>query len=468
MSNARWVQLSLAGRLAAASALFGLLVMCVGMGVAYWALSRQLDARSALELGGKQGLVVHLLSETPSVAALPTSRHRFNDVLIGHDDMHLALVDLSGNTPLVSFSPLAGESVAVLDALAAVPGRRHWTPRGGVPLEAITGTAPVADGAMVRYYLSLDRSHDAQLLRGFLGASLLGAPLVLIVVALGAWSIATTGMAPLRRFRRLAASIGTQSLDRRVPQRDLPAELQELAREFNAMLDRIDAGYKRLQEFSADLAHELRTPIATLLGRDQVALSQRRTPDELQDVLEGDIEELERLSRLISDMLFIAQAEHGPAALRLESVDLAGEARRVAEYLSLVAEDKGVTIEVRGAGTVQADRLLVQRAITNLASNAVRHATGPSEVRLEVGSSSDATELRVTNHGQPIPEDQFERIFDRFYRVDPSRARLSGGTGLGLAIVRSIMSAHGGWVAARSDAATRTTTFVLRFPSAGS
>lgn len=466
MMRKRWLQLSVAGRLAAASTLVGVAIMCAGMAVGYWALSRQLDARSALELGGKQGLLTHLLSEMPSVRALPASSHRFNDVLIGHDDMHLALVDPATNTLLASFSPRAAESVPVLDALAETAEPLRWKPHGGAPLEAITGVAPVADGGRVRYYLSLDRTHDAQLLRGFLRASLLGAPVLLLVVALGAWSIATTGMAPLRRFRRLAATIGTQSLDRRLPERDLPAELQELAHEFNAMLARIDEGYRRLQEFSADLAHELRTPLATLLGRHQVTLSQPRTEAQLREVVEADVEELERLSRLIADMLFIAQAEHSPSVVKREEVDFHAEAARVAEFLALVAEEKEVRVEVRGQGCAPADRLLVQRALTNLVSNAVRHAKRGSAVRVDIDPAPQELRLTVTNTGDPIPPGHIERIFDRFYRVDASRARFSGGSGLGLAIVRSIMAAHQGSVSAASDPGTGSTVFTLSFPRA--
>lgn len=438
--------------------------MSVGMALGYWTLARQLEARSALEISGKLSLVIHLLSETPTAAELSARSHRFSDVLVGHDDTHLALVDARTGAELASFSPSARESVASLDALGAGDRRLRWKSREGATLDAVTGLAPAADGGMVRYYLSLDRSHDAQLLRGFLRASLLGVPILLVVIALGAWMIASTGMAPLRRFHRLAATIGTQSLDQRVPEDDLPAELHELAREFNAMLERIDQGYRRLQEFSADLAHELRTPLSILLGRHQVALSQPRSPAQLRDVLEGDVEELERLSRLIADMLFIAQAEHSHSALKRERVDLRAEAERVAEYLSPVAEEKNVRLKVHGSGAVQADRLLVQRALTNLVSNAVQHADPGTTVQVEIEPVPHAVRLSVANRGDTIPADHIERIFDRFHRVDASRTRQSGGSGLGLAIVRSIMTAHAGQVAVASDRHAGKTVFTLRFP----
>ncbi len=458
-------RLSLAGRLAAASALFGLAIIGAGVAVGYWALARQLEARSTSELAGKLELVAHILSELPSSGAVADNRHRFGDLLIGHDDVHLALVDPGTRNVLLTFSPTASESVRVLDAAGGKGVQVRWSPSRGVPMKAIHGQAPVGDGTPVGFYVTLDTRQDERLLRGFLRASLLGLPVLLGAVALGSWWMATMGLAPLRRFRGLAASIGAESLGRRLSAAGLPDELRMLAEELNAMLERIDNGYRRLEAFSADLAHELRTPIATLLGRSQVALSQQRSADELREVLEGNIEELERLARLISDMLFIAQADHGPAALRPESVLLHDEAARVAEYLSLVAEEKGVSFRVEGQATVRADPLLVERVITNLLSNAIRHARAGSAVSVEIAQSAGRTSLEVHNFGEPIAAEHLDRIFDRFYRVDASRARFSGGTGLGLAIVRSIMEAHGGEVAAASDIASGRTTFTLIFPA---
>lgn len=464
MPAQRLRHLSLALRTALASALFGLVIVSAGGILGYWALSQQLQERSASELRGKRDLVTHVLSELPSLQAVSQSRHRFGDLLIGHDDVHLALVDPRNGEVLSSFSATAMESIPVLDA-AGAGGTVPWRPASGLRLIAVREHAPVADGSPVRFYLSLDTEHDRRLLAGFVRASLVGLPFLLAAVALGAWLITRTGLAPLLRFRRQAASIGAHSLGRRLTEADLPSELRELARELNAMLERIDAGYRRLQEFSADLAHELRTPIATLLGRSQVALSQQRSQQEMRDVLEGNIEELERLSRLIADMLFIAQADHGQPLARQEAVRLHHESQRVAEYLSLVAEEKGVAVEVAGEAVIAADPGLVQRAVTNLLSNAVRHARPDSVVSVSIAAADGSATLAVSNVGDPIPPEHLPRLFDRFYRADASRARWSGGTGLGLAIVRSIMHAHGGEVQAASDAATGRSTFTLSFPA---
>ncbi|HEY8708268.1 MAG TPA: heavy metal sensor histidine kinase, partial [Burkholderiaceae bacterium] len=220
-----------------------------------------------------------------------------------------------------------------------------------------------------------------------------------------------------------------------------------------------------LSEFSGDLAHEMRTPVATLLGRTQVALSKGRTIDELRDVLAGNVEELDRLTRLIADMLFLARADQGAAVMERSQVDLAGEARRVAEFLSIVAEDRGIRVEVHGDATVPADRILVQRAITNLLTNAIRHADAPGVVSVTVRQHDGQAIVEVANRGKGIAADQLDRVFERFVRLDASRARTDGGMGLGLAIVRSILQAHGGSVAASSEA-DGLTTFRLVFARA--
>lgn len=456
------LHLSLAARIALASAFFGLLVAGGAIVLGLHALAQQLEARAATELRGKRDLLTHLISEIPSPEAIVQNRHRFGDLLIGHDDLHLALADPRSDEVIGSFSPLAQDSLPALRAAVDDPVEVvAWQAHPAHRLIAIKGIAPTADKQPVRYYLSLDRRHDTQLMTGFLRATAVGLPFVLVLVALGAWLIARTSLGPLRSFHRLASTIGTHSLSRRLSLSSLPAELEDLAREFNAMLERIDEGYRRLQDFSGDLAHEMRTPVATLLGRTQVALSRPRPETELRDALEGNIEELERLSRLITDMLFIARADTSDALVQRETLDLAQEALRVAEYLQVLAEERGIGVTVKGAATVSGDRLLVQRAITNLLSNALRHADAASEVRIEIRHQSPGATLTVSNRGAGIPAAQLARVFDRFYRMDPGRARLDGGTGLGLAIVRSIMRAHGGEVQARSEGGITAFTLVF-------
>ena len=464
LSMARWSRNSLAMRIALASVFFGLILIGGATVTGFYALSRQLDTRAAEELKGKRDLLVHILSGIPAPEAIVQNQHRFGDLLIGHDDLHLALTDPATGQPVASFSPTAQQSVVALNGKAVFDlPLASWSSASGARFVSVQGIGPVANGKAVRYYLSLDRRRDSKLLSGFVRTTLIALPVLLLLVGLGAWLIARTSLSPLRRFHRLAASVGTQSLSHRVSSSGLPTELYELAQAFNSMLERIDDGYQRLQAFSGELAHEMRTPVATLMGRTQVALSKTRSAAELREVLEGNIEELERLTRLIADMLFIASAEHNGEILNREPVDLAREARQVAEYLSLLAEERGLTLEVSGTATVLGDRRLIQRALSNLVSNAIRHAQANSQVDLVIAIDDERTTVNVANAGDGIAADHLPHIFERFYRVDSARARLDGGTGLGLAIVRSIMSAHGGQVIAQS-VVTGKTTFTLSFP----
>jgi len=458
---------SLAVRLAVASALFGLVVALGAILVGFWTLLQQLDERAAVQVQGRRELLVYVLATLPSVAAVPESQGRFDELFFGHDDLHLALVEPRSQRVLATSSEVATHSLTALGHAAGAADNVHeWITPDNVRFSGIHGTGRLADGDEVEFYLSVDRRHDGALLAGFVKSTLLALPLLLALVALGAGVVARTGLTPLRRLNKVAASIGTSSLGQRLSLAGLPAELADAAQEFNGMLERIDEGYRQLQDFAGDLAHEMRTPVATLIGRTQVALSQSRSADELRDVLEGNGDELERLARLISDMLFLAQADHEAIRLQPEAVDLVAESQRVAEYIRVVAEEKNVTLRIEGgAPPIQGERLLVQRAITNLLSNAVRHASAGSGVEVTVGAATGVASLAVTNQGETIAAEHLERIFDRFWRGDAGRDRREGGTGLGLAIVRSIMRAHGGSIQVQSSAGR--TTFTLAFPVEG-
>lgn len=457
---------SLAVRIALASALFGLIVATGAIAVGFWALSRQLDERAALVLEGRQKLLAHVLTTFSPGVATRAFEARFDELFFGHDDLHLALVEPGTGRMIASSSEIARQSSTFLRHAAAPEGAMHsWVTSNGERFSGLHGTAVIAGGERLRFYLSVERARDAALLAGFVKATLLALPLLLLAVALGAGLIARTGLAPLRNLNRLAASVGAKSLSQRLSIARLPRELADLAGEFNRMLARLDEGYRQLEAFSSDLAHEMRTPVATLLGRSQVALSRSRSTAQLREVLEGNVEELERLSALIGDMLFIAQADHDAFRIVTEPVDLSREVHKVTEFLSVIAEDKGVRLEITGgAPPLQADPLLIQRAITNLVSNAIRHARPDSTVTIALAAANGTTTVAMTNEGDPIAPQHLRRIFDRFYRVDPARTRRDGGSGLGLAIVRSIAALHGGTVSVRSDGGT--TTFTLAFPQA--
>jgi two-component system heavy metal sensor histidine kinase CusS len=234
----------------------------------------------------------------------------------------------------------------------------------------------------------------------------------------------------------------------------VPVELAELAESLNDMLARLEESFKRLSDFSSDLAHELRTPVSNLMTQTQVALSKTRSSTEYREVLESNCEEFERLSRMISDMLFLAKSENGLIVPGQESFDLADEVTALFDFYGALAEENGVTLRLEGSGLVTGDRLMLRRAIGNLLSNALRYTPLGAHCRdgqrrtRQCGRRT--IHLAVENTGEPIPPEHLSRLFDRFYRVDASRRHSGDGAGLGLAITRSILRSHGGDIEGRT------------------
>ena len=217
------------------------------------------------------------------------------------------------------------------------------------------------------------------------------------------------------------------------------------------MLARLEDSFRRLSDFSSDLAHELRTPISNLMTQTQVALARARTADEYREILYSNLEEYERLSQMTSDMLFLAKADNGLIATRTEPVDLASEVESLFAFYEALAEERDVRLVLAGEGRARVDRDMLRRAISNLLSNAIRHTPHGGEIRVHISESgSGQTELSVENPGSPIAPEHLLRLFDRFYRVDASRRKEGEGAGLGLAITKSIVEAHVGSISASS------------------
>jgi two-component system heavy metal sensor histidine kinase CusS len=270
---------------------------------------------------------------------------------------------------------------------------------------------------------------------------------------------------PVRAIAARAAQISPASLSVRLDSDAAPVELRQLTHAFNAMLDRLADGYQRLSQFSADLAHEIRTPVGALIGQTQVTLAKSREPDEYQQLLESNLEELNRLSHIAENILFLAHADHAALSVEREPVDLHMELVRIADYFEGLADERGMRFEVDAQGVVSANPLLCRRAINNLVVNAVRYGASDTVVRLRGTQDEKGATVVVENEGEPIPAVQLDRLFDRFYRADAARSAFTESSGLGLAIVKAIMYLHGGTasVACPSPGVVR---FELRFPRA--
>nr|WP_262416880.1 heavy metal sensor histidine kinase [Pseudomonas sp. P867] len=281
----------------------------------------------------------------------------------------------------------------------------------------------------------------------------------LATALLGAWA-ARSGLRPLRRMGEVAASVSAHSLTQRLPQAQMPVELAELAQAFNAMLGRLDDAFQRLSAFSADIAHELRTPLSNLLTQTQVILTQPRPLEDYREALHSNLEELQWMAQLVNDMLYLAKADHGLLMPNREALDLGDEVDALLEFFTLLAEDAQVTLVREGSAHTLGDRGMLRRALSNLLDNALRFTPPGGEVRVRIESG---VTLTVENTGEGIPAQLLPRLFDRFYRADPSRrAGSSEHAGLGLAITQSIVRAHGGRIYCESQA--RWTRFVIELP----
>jgi two-component system heavy metal sensor histidine kinase CusS len=267
----------------------------------------------------------------------------------------------------------------------------------------------------------------------------------------------------LRRLARHAHGIGIANLGERLDRHGTPRELQPMIEAFNAMLDRLDRGVTQLSQVSTDMAHELRTPINNLLGETQVALQQNRSVEAYQQLLASNVEELERLTRMLDNMLFLARTDPASALSQRQELDAGDEMQRIADYFEGLAADVGVSIVARGSGVIWAEPMLLRRALANLCANAIKYGAADSTLQVEAIAEPDGSYLRVRNHGATIPPEHLSRLFERFYRADPSRERSAQSNGLGLSIVATIMQLHQGRYSVSS--AEGVTCFELFFPA---
>lgn len=284
-----------------------------------------------------------------------------------------------------------------------------------------------------------------------------------LIALLATWFAVYQGHAPIRRISREMGRIRSDQLHIRLEPRSVPAELVELTISFNDMIGRLEDVFRRLSDFSGDIAHELRTPITNLRTETEVALTQARSVEQYREVLYSNLEEYDRMAKMVGDMLFLAQADNQLLKPELVEIDLQSELRNLFDYFSAWAEEREVLLENTGEQVhVLGDRLMIRRALSNLLSNAVRHTPEGQSVTTTLQVNSGNVRIRIQNPGPPIPEEHLNHIFERFYRLDASRQRSSEGAGLGLAITKSIIEAHGGKI--RAFSTTEATTFEVQLP----
>ena len=294
-----------------------------------------------------------------------------------------------------------------------------------------------------------DRSVDEQFEKEF------GLLVVVVLVcgifasAMIAVTVTRRGLRPLNAMTRSLKQVGPNRFSERVPLAEWPRELQPVAIAFDDMIDRLEDSFNRLSQFSADLAHELRTPLANIRGEAEVALTRPRSPNEYKSVMESNVAECERLSGIIDNLLFLARAEAAESKVNYARFDGRAALERIAAYNEAIAEERRLEIICGGEGEVYADPVLFGRAVSNLVDNAVHYTPDGGRIAISIETTGDGAKITVEDNGCGIEAEHLPRIFDRFYRVDPSRS--SEGSGLGLALVKSIADLHAGTVTVASE-----------------
>jgi two-component system, OmpR family, heavy metal sensor histidine kinase CusS len=327
-----------------------------------------------------------------------------------------------------------------------------------------TVETPGVGGGRLQVHYTMDFESDARMGRNWAVVLVLLTIVAGAVVGAGAFWHVRRQLRPLADLAAQTRAISPGRLDQRLALSDPAEELLPWVEQFNALMGRLEQAYAQLEGFNADVAHELRTPLATLRGQTELALSRERPAEALRETLISNLEELQRLAALVNDMLFLSQADRGAVARRGDAVSLAALAGQVVEFHEAAIDEAGVQVRVEGDVNVAVDEPLYKRAVSNLLGNAIRFAERGSQIVIRVapeGGAADHVEVTVSNAGPAIAPQHLARLFDRFFRVDSARADGQSHHGLGLAIVAAIARMHAGRTLAQSDSGTTRVGFTL-------
>ncbi|MBM7342111.1 heavy metal sensor histidine kinase [Pantoea coffeiphila] len=322
------------------------------------------------------------------------------------------------------------------------PGEQQihrWLGADNIEASALSLQARSQEGPIVITLARVARERAIMLERYRQQSILVSLAAILLCAALSPLLI-RRGLRAIGRLSQAMAETGSDRLTHTVPLQAMPKELLPLGEALNTMRQRLSTDFIRLTQFADDLAHEIRTPINVLLGQNQVALGHARSTEEYQALLEGNIEELEALSRLTENILFLARATHHNIRLNKETFLLHDALETLIDFLEPVAEEREMVIELHANGHLTADKMLFQRAMTNLLVNAIRYAPGHGTIAVSTLHRGDVTEIEVANAGDALAEP--EKVFERFWRGD--NVRHTAGSGLGLSLVSAIAALHGG------------------------
>jgi two-component system heavy metal sensor histidine kinase CusS len=450
---------SIASQLILLFTLAAALLLACGLGVFYWIVVRHAFAEDNLVLVDRVDALQTSFEQRGGMGAVAPeinaagNRQRAPFLVRVLDPAGAIIGQTTGMETLLPaniFPPAASRETAV-PTEHRVAGK----------LFALTTRRALANGQQFTIQVAQDRSSDEQVERRFgilVLVVLSGSILASILIAI---PVTRRGLRPLGEMKRSLERIGPTHLNERVASANWPREVQPLAIAFDEMLKRLDDSFTRLSQFSADLAHELRTPIANMLGEAQVALSRDRSPDEYRETIESTIGECERLSGIVDNLLFVARADAASEPVSRKRFNARAAVEKIAAFYETIAEDRHVAINCSGQGEISADPALFERAVGNLVDNALRFTPENGSIQIALAEHATDFEVAVRDNGSGIAPEHLPRVFDRFYRAESSRG--SDGAGLGLALVKSIVDLHGGSARIQSEMG-RGTTVSLTFP----
>jgi two-component system, OmpR family, heavy metal sensor histidine kinase CusS len=460
---------TLAFRLTAWYVLAGLALVVLATASLYFLLVTELQKSTDLFLADKVNVVRTMLQERPDDWDALREEIELESAARRYQRFYIRLLD-ERNVPLLT-TPGMEEQLDLTQLTAQTQGHpergERMKGKNGRSFFVTKATMPVGSSAQTdTVQIAIDISQEEALLARYrhrFWVILLG---TLAIFPLVGYQIARRGIRPVREMATTARHISSSNLHERIQPEGYPSELASLGATFNRMLDGLEESFERISRFSADIAHDLRTPVNNIRGEAEVALARARTVEEYREVLGSCLEEAVRLSDLIGDLLFLARAESPLAHLHRESINVGELLSGIREYYEAPAADRGVslsTVVPNEPVIAQLDRTLLQRAVGNLVSNALAHTPPGKSVVLGASIEPAAVRIEVSDAGVGIPSEALPRVFDRFFRVDESRSQASGGSGLGLAIVQSIMLLHGGNVEIASKVG-QGTQVTLRLP----
>jgi two-component system, OmpR family, heavy metal sensor histidine kinase CusS len=453
---------SLLRRLTLAFTIVAILVLSLAGGLLYHSLSVQLRQRDDDEISVKLNEFLHQARQFGAVQAVARNTGVFQEEMLSHPAITFAVLDGRGN--ILSDSGRPGRHFT-----SAGPGTpAAWRPYSCSPptvgpARCVFGDETLPSGETIRVLLAHAAVERDAVLYKYQGSVLLVLIGGSVLMGMLGYAIARRGLTPVKAIGQQISRIEAHNLSERLDIGGSPRELHDIAVPVNRMLDRLERAFSRLSQFSSDLAHDMRTPLANIISASQVTLSRERTMEEYETLIDSNIEECQRLQRMIETMLFLARVDHAKQPLKLGMLDCKGEFAKLTSYFEGIALNKGIQFVMDGATQVHADATMFRRAVSNLVSNALDHADTESEVELRAYRCGDSVAVAVTNNGRPIPPEHLGRIFDRFYRINAARQGSAKNMGLGLAIVKSIMELHRGRVDVESRAGA--TTFTLYFPA---